>query len=101
MPSSGSGGKWQISIDGGDLPVWRADELFYWSPRGAMMAVKLEIDGNTVRVGTPERLFPVRVDPQFQAYDVSPDGERFLVNSPEAGGGDPLILVMNWTEDLD
>jgi Tol biopolymer transport system component len=101
MPSSGSGGKWQISTEGGTLPVWRGEELFYWAPRGMMMAVRLEIDGDTVRVGIPEELFPVRVDPQFPAYDVTADGQRFLVNTTEEGGGGPITLVTNWTEDLD
>ena len=101
MPSSGSGGKWQISTDGGNVPVWRGDELFYWSPRGVLVAVPLDIQGNNLRVGTPERLFPVRIDPQFGAYDVSADGQRFLVNTTEEGSGSPITLVTNWPQDLE
>jgi hypothetical protein len=72
-----------VSRDGGADPVWRADgrELYYW--RGdALIAVP--IDGS--RGGRPPTLGGERV--LFQAphehtlnsmYDVSPDGERFVI----------------------
>ena len=36
QPFLGAGGKYQVSRDGGDQPVWRADgkELFYLAPDG-------------------------------------------------------------------
>jgi hypothetical protein len=32
-----TGGKWNVSIDGGSLPMWRSneEELFYLAPDGA------------------------------------------------------------------
>lgn len=101
MPSTGTGGKWQISTDGGNNPQWRNEELFYWSPRGLMMVVTLETTGNNLRVGTPHSLFPVRIDPQFRTFEVSADGQQLLVNTMGEDSGGPATLVMNWTEGLE
>lgn len=56
----------------------------------------------TFQAGTPNPLFDPRARVQnVQAWDVSADGERFLVNRAiEARGVEPLTLVQNWPATL-
>lgn len=56
--------------------------------------------------GSPEELFPWRyyfeIDPRSQ-YDMTADGERFLVISNTGGdaGDARMILVQNWSAELE
>jgi Tol biopolymer transport system component len=94
-------GRWQISTDGGIQPKWRRDgkELFYLTFDGTIVAVPLTL-GALPEVGTPQRLFDSRIDSTtgftWHQYDVSPDGQRFLVNTPETLVS-PLTVIVNWT----
>jgi len=46
--------------------------------------------------GTPVRVTPAAARGMHE-YDVSPDGQRFLVNTAdEAAASAPLTLVVNW-----
>ncbi len=81
-----SAGQWQISSDGGQQPRWRADgrELFYVSSDGYMMVAPIE-GGAAIRPGTPVRLFQLPERPESQTpilADVSPDGQRILLDVP-------------------
>ena len=81
-PYPGPGGKWQISTDGGTEPVWnpKGHELFYRDAQ-KMMAVEYSVQPS-FSVGKPKMLFegPYVLTPRsFPDYDVSPDGQRFLM----------------------
>jgi len=94
----GPGGKWQVSTDGGLWPMWRRDgrELFYRTG-DAMMVVPVTTD-TTFGVGAPQELFRA---PYQTSFDVSPDGQRFLViKSGSASTAAQLNVVLNWTEAL-
>jgi Tol biopolymer transport system component len=102
----GPGGKWQVSTAGGVLPRWRRDgkEIFYAAPTGAtMMAASVNSEGTAFQVGRVQSLFQVRAGGPRYFYDVSADGQRFLLNAlPEqtATTPVPLTLVVNWTAGL-
>ena len=94
--------RWQISNGGGIMPRWRADgkEIFYLSLEGKMMAARVSGDGAAFQSSTPQFLFnatpPQLRTPNFE-YDVSPNGERFLMIEPtEKSEYQPLTLVTNW-----
>ena len=83
-------GRIQISVDGGSRPHWHSDgnELFYIDQfenelSGAMMVVDFDTNSGTI-VGRPELLFegifhsPLQGQGR-QLYDVSADGQRFLM----------------------
>jgi Tol biopolymer transport system component len=93
----GPGVKTQVSVDGGTEPIWNRNgrELFYTSAT-AMMAVPI-VDTQNFRAGAAVRLFSYRGQ-----YDVSADGQRFLViEKPEKGGAvSQLNLVQNWFAEL-
>jgi serine/threonine-protein kinase len=108
-------GKWLISTQGGEWPVWAPDgrELYYVraGDQVQMMAVTVETEP-TFAVGNPEVLFEA---PYYvignRPYDISPDGKRFLMIKDEtkAPEGDEvvetppiteLIVVDNWLEEI-
>jgi eukaryotic-like serine/threonine-protein kinase len=95
----GPGGKWQVSTAGGAAPVWRRDgkELFYIAPDHKLMAVAVRT-GATFEAEAPQALFETRVreDPD-RHYDVSADGQRFLIVTPLGSEATPPIsLIQNW-----
>jgi Tol biopolymer transport system component len=100
-------GKWQISSGGGQQPRWRGDgrELFYLSPDGKMMAVPVTL-GSSVEAGAPTALFQAHPRQHISSldiftYDVSRDGQRFLINTPvERTKTSPLSVVLNWPAEL-
>ncbi len=106
QPYPGPGGKWQISTEGGTEPVWNPNgrELFYRSG-DKMMAVEIT-EQPSFSVGRPKVLFegPYQPTPAtFPNYDVTPDGQRFLMLKPsEAAEVAPtqINVVLNWFEEL-
>jgi serine/threonine-protein kinase len=100
-----SGGRSQISSDGGTEPVWSRDgrELFYVNG-DKMMAVEITTTP-VFRAGAPRLLFEGRylLSPNgVAAYDVAADGRRFLRVQPMHP--DPptnqIHVVQNWFQEL-
>jgi Tol biopolymer transport system component len=96
---------WQISPDGGRDPQWRADgrELYFRSPDAHLMAAPIEKGPGFVS-GTPQALFQARFSPIpiRSLYRPSPDGQRFLVNTPRRGEATaPAVVVLNWASGLE
>lgn len=99
-PFPGPGGKWQVSVAGGGQPRWRRDgkELFYLAPDNKLMAAAVSGQGSAFEVGAVRPLFDTGATGPFSSYDVSSDGQRFLVNTPaEEATSAPITLVVNWT----
>ena len=96
-----SGEKWTISTAGGSQPVWRRDgkELFYLAADNKLMVVPVKV-GAGFEAGVPTALF--RIDPAVEhAYDVTSDGQRFLVNTNVTRAESlPITVVVNWTDSL-
>ena len=107
------GDKRQISVGGGQDPVWSPDgrELFYLrirsgAPPDAVMVVALETEP-TVAPGRPEVLFegvyyrPLRGG---RRYDLSPGGARFLMitvgGQTTEDASAQIHVVLNWTQEL-
>jgi len=94
-------GKWLISTSGGHCPRWRKDgkEIFYFSPDNKMMAVGVELRDNSIELQTSRPLFTTIPAEFFSPYDVTPDGGKFVINTPNVQNT-PLTLVVNWTARL-
>lgn len=92
---------------GGAYPVWARDgrELFYASPDGALMDVSVQLTPG-FSAGAPRVLIALRgffVNPANRAFDISPDGTRFLMIErvgPAGGAGTGMVVTLNWTEEL-
>ena len=101
-------GRWKLSIDGGSQPRWRGDgaEIYFAAAAGKMMAVSVKATLGprpTFEAGVPTPLFDTRLYDGALAYeyDVTADGQRFVVNTNVAGAyATPLTVVVNWTAPL-
>jgi hypothetical protein len=98
----GLSGKWQISRGGGSEPRWSRDgkQIFYIATNGFLNDVPVS-SAEGFSSGTPTPLFqiharaPVSTTDLF-TYDVTPDGQRFLVNryvKPDHIA--PLTILLN------
>jgi Tol biopolymer transport system component len=104
IPSQGSGGKWQVSSGGGDWPVWRPDgkELFYISPASEVMSAAVREATSTFQFDSPRPLFQTRVLGGLgERYNVTADGQRFLILLPKEESPSPLTLILNWATNLN
>jgi eukaryotic-like serine/threonine-protein kinase len=102
-PYPGPGGKFQVSIDGGEEPRWANSgrELFFrngtkWmsarvqiSPEFAAQKPQVMFEGNFVNVYGIE-------------YDVAPDGAHFIMIQADEPNSPPaqLSVIINWLEQL-
>jgi Tol biopolymer transport system component len=96
FPSGGT--QYQVSTSGGERPVWRHDgKEIYYRANLRMMAVKVNVKGDTVELGKPESLFEVAVrNLAGRWYDVSPDGRILMNTSPATAQSPNFELVVNW-----
>lgn len=95
-----SGGKWQISSDGGDWPRWRRDgkELFYLTANGRLMAVEVKTNASAFEFSVPKPLFETHTT---TGYAVTADGQRFLLDTPvEESASAPITVVLNWAAEV-
>jgi Tol biopolymer transport system component len=102
-PFPGTSAKWQVSTGGGSEPRWRADgkELFYRTLEGTLMAVDVTLEGGRVTLGTAQGLFQAGEDSICGSYDVTADGQQFILKvSLTDGKQQPLTLVLNWPAAL-
>ncbi|MEE8350561.1 MAG: hypothetical protein V3R94_13400, partial [Acidobacteriota bacterium] len=93
--------RWQVGAGYG--PVWsqQGTDLFYRGD-GAMMRVTVESEP-TFSAGIPESIFPDSYSPgstRGRAYDVSPDGQRFLMFKQTTTDRPPINWILNWSEEL-
>jgi Tol biopolymer transport system component len=101
-PYPPTGARWTVSVDGGAFPRWSADgrELLY-ERDGKFFAVDLA--RGPARAGRPVRLFEGPYVETFgQAFDVAPDGRRFLVlkaADPRSTSAS-LTVVLRWTQEV-
>jgi serine/threonine-protein kinase len=97
--------KWPVSVGGGTEPLWSRDgrELFYRNGQGDMVAVRVETQP-VFSTGATSVLFSdtdYRRNVVHRQYDVTADGERFIMIRPMGVGVESrLILVQNFFEEL-
>lgn len=91
--------KWQVSTAGGTQPRWRRDRkgLFYLAADRKLMSVEIKSSG-TFESGAVTPLFATRAKYTGTiAYDVSADGQSFLINTIVSDETPtPLTVVLNW-----
>jgi dipeptidyl aminopeptidase/acylaminoacyl peptidase len=110
-PAAASG-KIQISSNGGDYPAWQRDgrELFFIGGDLKLYSVKTADLGRPGIIPQPSALFtpcrdtglaglPMRGTPWVHPYDVSPDGERFLINCGTLSPG-RFDVMLHWEKAL-
>jgi eukaryotic-like serine/threonine-protein kinase len=110
-------GRWQVSTGGGDRPMWARNgrELFFVSGDGRLAVVPVQTTGPTFSAGTAAIVFDNRwyytgSRPDVsngRTYDISPDGQRFLMIKDNQSVGQnsistpaSMVVVLNWFEEL-
>jgi WD40 repeat protein len=105
QPFPSLAGRWQVT-DGGYGPRWRRDgkEIFYLDRTGqSMMAVSVTASGSSFNMSKPMMLFTGSYLRTVSSWDVSADGQRFLMIKPpsaQAAAISQLNVVLNWFEEL-
>ena len=100
-------GRVEVPIDGCDGIVWspKGDELFGFC-NGLIVAIPFHQDP-ALSVGHPEVLFSVdsyivKDLARVTFFDVSADGERFLmVEEGTREGATGLVVVLNWLDEVE
>lgn len=103
VPFPGPGGKWQVSPGGGCYPRWRRDgkELFYLTEDNKIVAAEVKADGSSFAIGAVNPLFETRVyRSAYGGYDVSADGQRFIIAYEPGQPNVAITLVENWDAEL-
>jgi len=90
----------RISASGGELPRWRGDgrELFYVAKEGTLMSAAL-LGPTLASMGSPKPLFATNLVPPpggNQIYDVTGDGQRFLMLERDTSVSSSIEMVLNW-----
>ncbi len=113
QPWPGPGPKIQISSEGGMDPMWRRDgkEIFYRNA-SKMMAVPVSTQPS-FQAGRPQLLWEGEYTyglssscglrgVTFTSYDVSLDGQRFLMikDNDQNMYATKIVVVVNWVEEL-
>jgi serine/threonine-protein kinase len=105
----GGEGKWQVSIDGGDYPMWGASgrSLYYRRDDCDIAEVLVETDPN-LALGTPQTVVNCAdhrlMSRGFRSYAVADEGGRFLMlqtirpdlNTIDIG----ITVVENWISEF-
>ena len=96
-------GHWQVSTSGGFQPVWSPHEReLIYRGSGGLIVAPFETEP-TFASGTPEFLLDTggytnRRSPRF--YDVSPDGQRFLLTRGDTSTPAQIVVIQDWFEEL-
>jgi len=100
-----SGPPVRVSPAGGGNPAWRGDgrELYYLTPTGDLAAVSVTA-GDTFTAGAPQLLIRGVTRQPYSSfvtpYDVTPDGQRFLVNNENRAAAPPFTVLAPWQQSL-
>src|SRR4051812_27594751 len=92
----------KISVSGGTQSRWSPDgkELYYIGSGKQLMAVSIRLEAGKLVASPPRVLFRTRMHATRYAifqYDVSHDGNHFLINSlPREDAAAPLTLLTDW-----
>jgi len=97
-PVPGPGGRWQVSSTGGEQPHWvrNGKEIVYRNGT-KMMSAAVQIQP-TFAAAKPVELFDRKFDRggSVGGYDVTPDGQTFVMTRGEQANPTEIRLVVGW-----
>jgi serine/threonine-protein kinase len=111
QPYPGPGERVRVSTSGGSEPLWAPNgrELFYRAASDRQQFFSAAVTSlSPFRIDTPRLLFENKTfeydsTAPIRSWNVSPDGQRFLLARFAPGTDKPVTsmnLVLNWTEEL-
>ncbi len=100
-PVPGPGGRWLISLGGGEQPRWARNghEIFYRI--GTKMMSAAVSTTPVFRGEKPVELFDKKFDRggSVSGYDVSPDGQTFIMTRSEHVRPTEIRIILGWNAD--
>ena len=100
-------GQWLVSPEGegGTQARWRRNdgkEIYFINRSNMLMAADVSADGDAFQVKKVFQLFPIRSSRLRYTYDVTADGQRFVVLTPmtQQDAPHPMTVVLNWPASL-
>lgn len=101
--SNSGSGRWQISTVGGSHPRWRGDskEMYYLRNDGTAMAVEVSSDQYGFHVWNETELFRTVMRTNVECWEVTSDGQKFVVDALAGSNSVPLVVVQNYAEELE
>jgi hypothetical protein len=102
-PTSGQGGRWQISNSGGILPRWlRTGHDLLYQAGDQILTASYTVKGDTFVAGKP-RVWIARLG--GTQWDLAPDGKRVAVVTPVAPADAPkqeheVVFLQNFFDEL-
>jgi len=103
VPFPTGSGKWQVSPAGGIGCVWRGDgkEIYFAGMDSNFYAAQVDSNSPEFHFFGAKPLFPYQFLPAVgRLFDVRSDGQRFVFNVQPPQSEAPLVLYLNWTDDL-
>ena len=97
-----------ISVDGGVMPLWAPDgsAIYYVTSANQMVEARVTTEPS-FRVTGREALFTIEPDllipqgEQYTLYDITPDGERFIMMGLMEAEDAEVILITNWFTEVE
>ncbi len=105
VPFPQSGGKWQISTDGGSEPRWSktGHEIFYTKGTD-IFAVPYTVEKNSFVAGKPQPVFSrIAMRFPYTGFDVTADGQHivaFQFDGNEKYARPEPTVVINWIDEV-
>lgn len=98
-------GKWQVSSDGGEEPIWSPDgKTLYYRPHGSTLAAISVSDSPTITFGLPRVIsnnFPDLYTSSWLSYDITSDGKYFLTTSSNRNDrNNGINVILNWEKEI-
>jgi Tol biopolymer transport system component len=106
QPFPATGGRYQVSRNGGVIPTWRSDgkELFYLAPPDSRLTAVSIDTSRGFEMGEPQALFVTNAAPNqatYRQFAISNDGKRFLINTQvQQASTQPITVVVNWLSSV-
>ena len=103
-PNSVTGGKWQISVDGGTTPKWMNNgrAVYYFTPDNKILGVDINEKGSTISPGKPYLVFDPGNINITRLYNINNKGTEIIATVPNGQKiNSVLTLVANWHKRLE
>ncbi len=102
-----TGERFLVSRQGAQCLRWRKDgrELYYLGYDGRIFAVTMDFQSKVVRAGQPQPLFAIDAEARSTihsvvSFDVSADGNRFVIPSLTPGKSSTLVVLQDWESQV-
>jgi serine/threonine-protein kinase len=90
--------RWQISTEGGNLPIWSIDgKKIYYQSGDDLMSVNVN-SVNSFTYGAPKKMFELK-DLSW-TRNITSDGQSFVMIRSDLRAPGQVILIKNWMQEV-